>query len=205
MLKRQLVIFFLLLSLKADENIPTFINQDIPTIKKKLKEVSIQKKYKKNKTLLHYAVEARNFNTVSFLVSQKIFLSSQGGAYNNTALQDAISYGYLKIAYYLIKKGTPLNIKNRYGQTALHIASAKSYRNIIKALLANGADKSAIDNSGYRPYDLIAKLSFSSNREIEKLLQTRESIKEDKSYREYIFIDKKSEITNSHIGIQIKE
>jgi len=197
--KITISLLLLLLSLKADDNnITNIINQGTPTIKEMLTEVSIQKRYEKNRTLLHYAVEARDFNAVSFLVEQKIILSSQGGAYNNTALQDAIFLGYLKIARYLIKKGTPPNLKNRYGQTALHIASDRQYVGIVKLLLAYGAEKTILDNNGNTPYDFIPKHSL-SNRKLKKLLQP----KFEESYINIITIDKKSKIQNSHIGIQI--
>ena len=168
------------------------------------KEVSIQKRYEKNQTHLHRAVEARDFKQVSFLVGQKISLSAQGGAFNNTALQDAISLGYLKIAHYLIKKGTPLNLKNRYGQTALHIASSKGYIGVIKLLLTNGADKYARDKNNHTPYDLIPKLTYSSTKKLKELLQIEASTKK-KSHKEHTFIDKKSRLKNTHIGIQIKK
>jgi ankyrin repeat protein len=164
----------------------------------------IQKRYEKNRTLLHYAVKARDFELVSFLVREKISLLAQGGAFNNTALQDAISLGYLKIAYYLIKKGTPPNLKNRYGQTALHIASSRGYLGVIKLLLANGADKYLRDKNGHTPYELIPKLTHSSTKKLKELLRVEMNIKK-KNYKESIFIDKKSRLNNTHIGIQIRK
>jgi len=41
------------------------------------------------------------------LVRKNISLSAQGGKQFNTALQDALYLGHLKIAYFLIEKGTP--------------------------------------------------------------------------------------------------
>jgi len=172
--KKTLISLILLFnSLNANDTDIIAINQGVPKIKEMLKEVSIQKRYEKGKTLLHYAVEARDFDAVSFLVKQKITLSSQGGAYNNTPLQDAISLGYLKIAHYLIKKKTSLNLKNRYGQTALHIASSRGYKGVIKELLAYGADKLVVDNSGATPYELVPKLSHSSSKKLKKTLQVQ--------------------------------
>jgi len=204
--KKILISFFIVLSLNAnDNNISIIVNQGVPAINEMLKKISIQKRYKQNRTLLHYAVKARNFDTVSFLVRKKILLSLQGGKYNNTALQDAIFNGHLKIAHYLIKKGTPLNLKNRYGETALHIASTRGYIGVIKQLLLNGADKSIMNNNGHKPYDLIKKLSFTSSKKLKELLFFNQNSVKRKKYREFLFIDKKSKINNCNIGIQIKE
>jgi len=208
MLSKKLLISLVLLmnSLWSDDNILYMINQGVPAIKEMLKEVSVQKRYKKNRTLLHYAVQKRDFELVSFLVKEKILLSARGGDYNNTPLQDSISYGYLRIAHYLIKKGTPLNLKNIYGQTALHIASSRGYDGLVKELLTYGADRTTIDNSGYRAYELIPRLSFGNRKKLKKLLEINSNLtKKKKSYKESIFIDKRSKINNSIIGIQIEE
>jgi len=205
MLNKKFILYFIIiLSLKAEDNITVIINQGTSEIEKILKETSIQKRYKKDRTLLHYAVKAKSFDIVSLLVRDKIILSIQGGNYNNTALQDAIFYGYLKIADYLIKKGTPLNIKNRYGQTALHIASSRGYVDTINLLLSYGADKKATDNRGETPYQLIPKLTFSNSKILKKLLYVNSnSYLNQSNIKNNITIDKKSKLENCHIGVWI--
>jgi len=195
MLYKKIVISLLLvLSLKANDNdiLTTILNQSVSGVKEILKEASIQKRYERDRTLLHYAVEINDFNSVSFLVRKKIILSSQGGAYNNTALQDAIFYGYLKIAHYLIKKGTPLNIKNRYGQTALDIASSREYKDVIELLLTYGAEQLTLDDNENIPHKLVR-----STKRVKKKLKSKDN------YTNIVVIDKKSKIHNSYIGIQI--
>jgi putative IMPACT (imprinted ancient) family translation regulator len=63
--------------LGGDNNISTIMQQDISTVQNLLRDKSIHKRYKEQKTLLHYAVQADNFDAVSFLVRKNISLSAQ--------------------------------------------------------------------------------------------------------------------------------
>ena len=51
---------------------------------------------------------------------------------------------YDAIADYLIKKGTDVNVANKGGQTAGHLAAAHGHVQIIRLLMARGADFNAM-------------------------------------------------------------
>ena len=192
--------------LAGDNNISSIMQQDISTIKKLFTNNSIHKRYREKKTLLHYAVQADNFEAVSFLVRKNISLSAQGGKHFNTALQDALYQGHLKIAYFLIEKGTPLELQNVNGETALHIASNYGYFDIVQNLVAHGADSNITNNQGEIPSDLIPKLTWDGHNEFKQRLKRRKKnkIRQITKNRTYISIDKKSTIEHSTIGLSIQ-
>lgn len=165
--------------IKESEIIDT-IKRGVPSVEKLLKKLSIDYISKRDDTLLHYAVRLRKRKVVEYLVCQKIILSQKGGILFGTALQESIYYGYLGIASYLIDMGTPLDIKDINGQTALHLATQNGYLDIVQQLVASGASKRIHDNNAKRPYDLIPKLSWDSTKDFQKLLRVEDSNSKDK-------------------------
>jgi len=159
----------------SDKQIIRAIKRGLPSTKKLLKKVPIDYINSNDDTLLHYAVRFRKRRVVEYLVNQKILISRKGGLFYGTALQEAIYYGYLGIASYLIEKGSLLNIQNKYGETALHIAAKNGYLDIVEQLIAQGASKSIVDSEGNTPYDLIPDLSWDSRKKLKELLRVEKS------------------------------
>jgi ankyrin repeat protein len=159
----------------SDKQIVRAIKRGLPSTKKLLKKVPIDYISSNDDTLLHYAVRFRKRRVVEYLVNQKILISRKGGLFYGTALQEAIYYGYLGIASYLIEKGSLLNIQNKYGETALHIAAKNGYLDIVEQLIAQGASKSIVDSEGNTPYDLIPDLSWDSRKKLKELLRVEKS------------------------------
>ena len=209
----------------SEKEIVRAIKGGVATTKKLLKKIPIDYISPNDDTLLHYAVRFRKPEVVEYLVNQKIPLSRKGGLFYGTALEEAIYYGHLGIASYLIDKGTYLNIRNKYGETALHIAAKRGYLDIVEQLLASGASKSIADNEGRTPYDLIPDLSWDSKKELRRLLRVDRSSKnevksksighsssfylgtsrvEQKRNRNINIVDKKSKVKNSNFGIDIE-
>jgi uncharacterized protein len=57
-------------------------------------------------------------------------------------LQMAASHGQLEVVNYLIKKGADLNYAHPVEQTtALHLAAYAGFKDVVKALVDNGAEK----------------------------------------------------------------
>jgi len=196
------------------------IKGGVATTEKLLKKVPIDYISPEDDTLLHYAVRFRKRKVVEYLVNRKILLSRKGGLLYGTPLQEAIYYGYLGIASYLIDAGTLLNIQDINGDTALHLAARNGYLDIVKQLIENGASKSIVNNEGHTPYDLIPDLSWDSKKELEKALKVSPPKKDKPLNGVYInignnkiktrrndtlnFIDKKTRIDpNSNVGIEI--
>ena len=230
MLKRVYILLIIIaIPLLASQNsisekeVIKAIKGGVETTKKLLKKVPIDYISPRDDTLLHYAVRFRKPKVVEYLVNQKILLSRKGGLFYGTALQEAIYYGHLGIASYLIDKGTYLNIKNKYGETALHIAAKRGYLDIVEQLLASGASKTIADNQGNIPYDLIPDLTWDSKKRLRELLKVQSTPKEEaksksinneyfymgtgkvekRKNNDIVIIDKKSKIKNTNFGIDI--
>ena len=228
MLKKILLIFLSLgvvygAHKVSEQDIINAIKKGVPATKELLKIVPIDYMSPSEDTLLHYAVRFRKRRVVEYLVREKILLSRKGGIFYGTALQEAIYYGYLGIASYLIDMGTLLNIQNKYGQTALHIAAQNGYLDIVEQLLEAGASKSIADKSGHTPYDLIPDLSWDSRKRLKELLKVSKSSRktQSKSFSDFIYmnrvhngiemrknhtinvIDKKTKIDDSSVGLEV--
>ncbi len=76
-----------------------------------------------------------------------------------------------------------LNIQDKHGTTALHIACFFNKKNIIKLLLKNGADPYIKDNNGIS-LELSKYLIYINPKlEIEKKIKTKQEIDEIENYR----------------------
>jgi len=179
MFKRSLLILlFLLLTQQGlyagkkvtEKELITAINEGVKSTEEFLKKVPTYQIYKDEKSILHYAVELKKYDVVEFLVS-RVDLSLQGGLYYETALQDAIFYGNLRIAELLITSGTNLDIKNVDGDTALHIAAKYAHVDIMKMLIRAGATTNIRDGDGNTPKDLLPELMFEDRKELIKELE----------------------------------
>ena len=63
-------------------------------------------------------------------------------------LIDAARNGPSNVIQYLIKAGADINIKTRFGHTALHLAAYYGHEQIVKMLLDAGSDINAKNNVG---------------------------------------------------------
>ena len=199
------------------------VKSGVLAVKRLLKKVSIDCVTSDGDTLLHYAVRFNKRKVVEYLVEHKIDLSAKGGIFYGTALEDAIYYGYLGIASYLIDKGTNLDITNMDGDTALHIASRNGYLDIVEELISAGASKNIVNRAGHLPYDEIPDLTWDSRKKLKSLLFVKNSINSNRNHSvnsgvdllqgilvkkrrntEVNIIDKKSKIDNTDIGIDVE-
>lgn len=65
--------------------------------------------------------------------------------------------GYADIAQLLIENGAQLDLQHGNGGTALMFAAMFGRHDLLKALLAAGADKTLLDMRGHSVYDLAAQ------------------------------------------------
>jgi len=155
----------------TEQDVLSAVNKGVVATKKFLSTTPTYQLYEKNKTILHYAVELDKYDVVEFLTQHKVNLARKGGMFFQTPLQDAIYYRHFRIAKLLINRGSPLNIKNVNGETALHIAAKNGYLDIVKALLAKGASINMVDEDGNLPYELIPELMFENDKELLSILK----------------------------------
>ena len=199
------------------------VKSGVPAIKKLLQKVSINCVTPEGDTLLHYAVRFNKRKVVEYLVEHKIDISAKGGIFYGTALEDAIYYGYLGIASYLIGKGTNLDISNMDGDTALHIASRNGYLDTVEELVSSGASKNIVNRAGHLPYDELPNLTWDSRKKLKSLLFVNNNINKNSNNSEssgvdllqrmlvkkrkntdVTIIDKKSQIDNTDVGINVE-
>jgi ankyrin repeat protein len=55
------------------------------------------------------------------------------------AWENAVKEGELQIVLDLLKRGTDVDVRNRYGQTALMLAAHAGHREVVETLIAHGA------------------------------------------------------------------
>lgn len=105
-----------------------------------------------NTTALHYAGKHHKPITVNMLIDLGADVSAKN--YNgNTPLMFALSEGdnaSLECVRVLINRGADVNDRNKYKQTALHLAALGSV-DVATFLLCNGADVFAEDHNGRIP------------------------------------------------------
>lgn len=108
-------------------------------------------------TSLMYAMNPNSEHTqsiVTMLIEAKanINLKSAGG---NTALMEAAHKGMLRQVMTLILSGAELNVQNKFGETALLVASMKDGEpGVVKALVIAGVDKTLKDIDGKTALDI---------------------------------------------------
>lgn len=155
----------------TEKELLTVLNLGVKETQNFLKKVAITELYNEDKTILHYAVELQKYDIVELLISENVELYRQGGVYYETALQDAIFYQYFRIARLLINSGTPLDIQNIDGDTALHIASKNGYIAILEELINSGASKTVTNAEGLTAYDVVQKFGFSDYERMREMLK----------------------------------
>ncbi len=89
-----------------------------------------------------------------------------------TPLIYACYFGKVKAARTLLKYGAKTEIKDSYGQTALHNASFKGYYNVVKLLLDAGADVNAVAKGNANQTPLMYAV-FNGHTRVVRLLVNR--------------------------------
>ncbi|XP_055354554.1 LOW QUALITY PROTEIN: serine/threonine-protein phosphatase 6 regulatory ankyrin repeat subunit A-like [Paramacrobiotus metropolitanus] len=104
---------------------------------------------KENYTALHIAVENGHSLMVDVLIGSGAAVNITGGKESETALHIAARNpnGHI-MAETLIKSGANPNLKTTSGETALHIAAKHGSLKVLKIVLSENVDVSAVNNEG---------------------------------------------------------
>ncbi|QOD38533.1 ankyrin repeat domain-containing protein [Candidatus Wolbachia massiliensis] len=164
-----------------------FIRNSNETFNRSLKELAknsyenINKKDKKGRTILHYAVRESDPKTVRLLIKKGADVNSKDvGGY--VPMHLAVMGKRLKNVKELISSGANINVVERNGKhTPLHFACMAGEVEIVKELVKAGAKTDQPDKSGKTPMDC-AK----NNKEIMEVLKNAKIANEQKKFIEKI-------------------
>ena len=121
------------------------------------------------RTPLIIAVLADNFELADVLLDAGADLEAADGNFGESPLSWAACWGRLSAAKFLLSKGAQINRKTgREGNTPLHraVICSKGHPEMIKYLVANGADVNATNNEGLTP------IERAHNRKAKELLRS---------------------------------
>ncbi len=167
---RQLfLVILLVLSLTADGyGAPAVVNPLVEAAKKgNLEQVKVlilkgagpNQIDSEGKNALHWAAAEGHADVAAYLLDHKAAINAQDSKYKETPLVEAAQFGRLDVVKLLISRGAAIDIKGKYGGTALTslvnnvgVASQKTSEaqvyEIISLLLAHGADPNAQNADG---------------------------------------------------------
>lgn len=105
-------------------------------------------------TALHHAVRNGNFELVKLIITHKPNINArdrQGFTPLMFVAENQNCEECIKIVELLLKKGALVNIKNKFGQTAFHYATASGNTELSKRLFDKNANDEIEDNNGQTP------------------------------------------------------
>ena len=105
------------------------------------------------------AVEQGDLKSVKQYCGEGIININALGESGNNALQRALKYGHLDIANYLLQQGIDVHHRNSHGETAAHLAAARSEddHEMLLLLKEHGADLDAIAEHQRTPLHYAAR------------------------------------------------
>jgi len=97
---------------------------------------------------------------------------------------------HVHIVEILIKNGANINLTNRNGNTALHLAATYGRADVIRLLLTNGADINITSHSNKTPLDKVKQSCYIKDESLRKqiidTISTEEEIRQNESKRLHI-------------------
>ena len=113
------------------------------------------------RSLLDMAYATRNTKAIKLLLSKDI-LADAGTNASKTLLQRAIEDNLYSVAYMLITNGADTSVKDRYGNSLLHIAARTGNTELCRLLVENGLNAGEKNSSGLRPEKIAKKAKHKS-------------------------------------------
>lgn len=92
--------------------------------------------------------EYENSAQIQILLQEDVEIDQKSGSRNEIPLMIAARHGNFGIARSLLKAGANVNLRNKYGDTALTAAAWKCHPNEIELFLEHGADPNLKDKKG---------------------------------------------------------
>eukprot|EP00055_Hartaetosiga_balthica_P002827 m.5416 g.5416 ORF g.5416 m.5416 type:complete len:423 (-) comp2401_c0_seq1:893-2161(-) len=130
--------------------------EGVPIIAHKLlkRGADINLKNKFGRPLFHIPAMAGSVELAQFFVEHGANVHAIHDKSHGTALHDAVQFGNMGTAKYLVSLGIDINAQDVNGTTPLHIASQSCFPSICEHLLEKGALPSLSDKCGRTPLHL---------------------------------------------------
>ncbi len=109
-------------------------------------------------SLLTRTIEARRLDVLGYLLERRAKANIQ-----DDLLADALVESYwckVEFAEHLLNAGADIRSRDRFGRTVLHGAATAHNHDLLRLLIARGADLSAIDNAGTTVLDASFERNF---------------------------------------------
>lgn len=99
---------------------------------------------------------SKNFHTINgdLLDKQLSSIEMDPKSWGRRPIHVATIGGHIQIVKYLVENGANINIKNKYGDTALHFCVHHNCYQIYSYLLVKGADPNILNNVNLSPIDV---------------------------------------------------
>src|SRR3954447_22198999 len=114
----------------------------------------VARRYRGGQTVLHLAAARTSVPVLDQLITARADLAATDDR-GNTPLDEAVLHNRLETARCLLDRGaSPQYVHAADGRGALHEACVKGYSDLVRLLIARGADPGLRDRSGQSPLDL---------------------------------------------------
>ncbi len=123
---------------------------------------------------LFLAAMAGDCNTMALLLAKGAnpnYKMDVLGMFPSTPLVTAVGFGDAAVIQALVKGGADVDERDSDGMTALHWAVLAHHPEVVKALLAAGANANAVDHFGYTPLLYAATVDFGDAETVTMLLK----------------------------------
>lgn len=104
-------------------------------------------------TPIHRAAEQGHLEVCKFLSREGADINFQDRGNGWTPLLLSALHGRLEVCEYLLRTNADVNVRNRYGETGLHMAAQPGHVELVKLLLQAGADPTAQQAYGRTAFD----------------------------------------------------
>lgn len=130
--------------------------------------------YPKNaEPLISEAIRMKRLTLIGLLLDQGSDMH-KSATFARTPLNASISNGLHRVTNLLLNRGVNINMRDRYGDTALHVAveklifgSADASLNLLRNLLSLGADVSVENKRGYTPLTMMFDSPWYNDQQLE--------------------------------------
>ena len=123
----------------------------------------------RGRPLLMWAIQERQMRIAKVLVRAGASVKKKD-CDGFTPLDQAVGEGDAKMVSFLLKAGANVNQRSTNG-TPLHTACVYGHHDVVRLLIAHGANVRALDDEGQAPADLVSGRASAIGRSIRKMLE----------------------------------